>query len=104
MIGNGRYISSDELLITGKLLGLPKSRCGHRKGMFGIDYCDFEDKPCLEETDPSPQCCIHIEEELDLEVVLMPNGEVICLGKTVGWFHDLSRFLTPKEVKGVQTN
>ncbi len=25
----------------------------------------------------------------NLEVVLMPQGEVICLGKTVGWFKEL---------------
>ena len=61
-----RYISSDELLVTGKLLGLPKSRCNHRKGYYGgIDYCDFEDKPCLEETEHDAQCCIHIEEEIE---------------------------------------
>lgn len=32
-----------------------------------------------------------------LDVVVMPNGEVICLGKTVGWFKDLKKYLTPKE-------
>lgn len=30
-----------------------------------------------------------------LEVVVMPNGEVICLGKTVGWFKELGKFLKP---------
>jgi hypothetical protein len=30
-----------------------------------------------------------------LEVVIMPNSEVLCLGKTVGWFKDLARFLHP---------
>jgi hypothetical protein len=29
-----------------------------------------------------------------LEVVLMPQGEVICKGKTVGWFKDLKEHLT----------
>jgi len=29
-----------------------------------------------------------------LEVVLMPNGEVICIGKTVGWFRDLKKYLS----------
>jgi len=29
-----------------------------------------------------------------LEVVVMPNGEVICLGKTIGWFKELSKYLT----------
>jgi hypothetical protein len=28
-----------------------------------------------------------------LEVVIMPNGEIICLGKTVGWFKDLHKYL-----------
>jgi hypothetical protein len=28
-----------------------------------------------------------------LEVVVMPNGEVICLGKTVGWFDQLKKYL-----------
>ena len=31
-----------------------------------------------------------------LEVVLMPNGEVICLGKTVGWFKQLKDYLQTK--------
>ncbi len=30
-----------------------------------------------------------------LNVVLMPQGEVICLGKTVGGFKQLSEQLTP---------
>lgn len=29
-----------------------------------------------------------------LAVVVMPNGEVICLGKTVGWIKQLGPFLT----------
>lgn len=33
----------------------------------------------------------------ELEVVLMPNGEVICSGKTVGWLKDLNKYLTPKK-------
>ena len=28
-----------------------------------------------------------------LEVVLMPQGEVVCLGKTVGWFKDFKKYL-----------
>ena len=35
----------------------------------------------------------------NLEVVLMPQGEVICLGKTVGWFKDLKEYLTEKNKK-----
>ena len=30
-----------------------------------------------------------------LEVVVMPNGEIICAGKTVGWFDKLGKYLTP---------
>ncbi len=32
-----------------------------------------------------------------LECVLMPNGEIISLGKTVGWFKDYKDFLTEKK-------
>lgn len=32
-----------------------------------------------------------------LEVVLMPQGEIICLGKTVGWFKDLKQYLEIKK-------
>lgn len=32
----------------------------------------------------------------NLEVLVMPNGEVICLGKTVGWIKELGKYLTPK--------
>jgi len=28
-----------------------------------------------------------------LQVVVMPNGEIICCGKTVGYFKDLGIFL-----------
>ena len=31
-----------------------------------------------------------------LEVIVMPNGEVLCLGKTIGWVNTLGRFLTPR--------
>lgn len=30
-----------------------------------------------------------------LEVLVMPNGEVICLGKTIGWLSELGKYLTP---------
>lgn len=33
----------------------------------------------------------------NLEVVVMPNGEVICLGKTIGWIEKLGKYLTPKK-------
>jgi hypothetical protein len=32
-----------------------------------------------------------------LEVVVMPNGEIICDGKTVGWVDKLGKYLTKKE-------
>lgn len=28
-----------------------------------------------------------------LKVVVMPNGEIICKGKTIGWFENLHNFL-----------
>ena len=31
-----------------------------------------------------------------LEVLLMPNGEIISLGKTLGWFEEYKKFLAPK--------
>lgn len=33
----------------------------------------------------------------NLEVLVMPQGEVICNGKTVGWFRDLGTFLSVKK-------
>lgn len=33
-----------------------------------------------------------------LQVVVMPNGEIICLGKTVGWVKELGRYLTKVDV------
>lgn len=30
----------------------------------------------------------------NLQVLLMPNGEVLCLGKSVGWFKELKTYLT----------
>lgn len=35
----------------------------------------------------------------NLEVLVMPQGEIICLGKTVGWFRDLKEYLTVQEKK-----
>ena len=32
----------------------------------------------------------------NLEVVVMPNGEIICLGKSLGWFKTFKDFLTKK--------
>lgn len=32
----------------------------------------------------------------NLEVVAMPNGEVICAGKTVGWVKDIGKYLSKK--------
>ncbi len=31
-----------------------------------------------------------------LSVVVMPNGEVICLGRTVGWVKELGPYLRPE--------
>ncbi len=39
-----------------------------------------------------------------LDVVVMPNGEVICLGKTVGWVKTLGPYLKPqREVPSEQS-
>ena len=32
----------------------------------------------------------------NLEVVVMPNGEVICLGKAIGWVKEMGKYLTEK--------
>ena len=32
-----------------------------------------------------------------LDCILMPQGEVLCLGKTVGWFKDLKPYLEKDE-------
>ncbi len=32
-----------------------------------------------------------------LEVLVMPNGEIISKGKTIGWFKDFKEFLSVKE-------
>ena len=32
----------------------------------------------------------------NLEVVVMPNGEVICSGESIGWVKRLGKYLTPK--------
>lgn len=37
----------------------------------------------------------------NLEVVLMPNGEIICSGKTLGWIKELGCFLTVKNQRCV---
>lgn len=31
-----------------------------------------------------------------LDVIVMPNGEVLCAGKTLGWVTDFTKFLAPK--------
>lgn len=35
----------------------------------------------------------------ELECVLMPQGEIICSGKTIGWFKEFKKYLTKKETK-----
>lgn len=34
-----------------------------------------------------------------LDVILMPQGEIICMGKTIGWFKDMKKHLNVKEIK-----
>lgn len=35
----------------------------------------------------------------DLEVLLMPNGEVLFEGRTIGWFDRIGQYLTPRTVQ-----
>lgn len=32
-----------------------------------------------------------------LEVLLMPNGELLCFGKHIGWFKDFRTYLHPEK-------
>ena len=32
----------------------------------------------------------------NLEVVVMPQGEIFCKGKTIGWFREFGEYLTKK--------
>lgn len=34
----------------------------------------------------------------NLEVIVMPQGEIICLGKTVGWFKELKSCLSKADI------
>jgi hypothetical protein len=34
-----------------------------------------------------------------LQVVCMPNGEILCLGKTIGWFDKIGKYLEIAEEK-----
>jgi len=36
----------------------------------------------------------------NLEVLLMPQGEIICNGKTIGWLDGFREFLTKKKKEG----
>jgi hypothetical protein len=37
-----------------------------------------------------------------LDVVVMPNGEIICYGKTVGWVKELGKFISVAASPGVR--
>ena len=39
----------------------------------------------------------------NLQVLLMPNGELLCLGKTVGWFKEFKKYLVPVTKSGAPT-
>lgn len=39
-----------------------------------------------------------------LACVLMPNGEVVCLGKTLGFFDKFKRYLTPVKAESPNAN
>lgn len=36
---------------------------------------------------------------IKLQAVLMPNGEIICMGKTIGWQKDLEKYIEIVEIK-----
>lgn len=36
---------------------------------------------------------------MHLEVLVMPNGEIICLGKTIGWIKELEKYISEPEKK-----
>jgi hypothetical protein len=38
----------------------------------------------------------------DLEVVVMPNGEVLFLGRTLGWIKAMGPYLIPRDPPKVQ--
>lgn len=43
---------------------------------------------------------MEIPEEMTLarlSVLVMPNGEILCLGRTIGWVSELSDMLEPVE-------
>lgn len=40
----------------------------------------------------------------NLEVLVMPNGEVICKGKTLGWINNFDEFLTVKKKEETNEN
>lgn len=35
----------------------------------------------------------------NLEVILMPNGEILCLGKSIGFFNKFKEYLSIKNVR-----
>lgn len=34
-----------------------------------------------------------------LDVLVMPNGEILCCGNTIGWVNEIGKMLTPKKPK-----
>jgi len=36
-----------------------------------------------------------------LSCIVMPNGEVVCIGKTIGWYKDLKEYLTEDKERKV---
>ena len=34
----------------------------------------------------------------NLEVLVMPNGEILCMGKTIGFVKDLGKYLKVKDL------
>ena len=59
--------------------------CPHCQSLLGITVSATPTPPFNTPTEPTGA---------KLEVVVMPNGEVLCLSKTVGWLKTHARFIT----------
>jgi len=40
---------------------------------------------------------VEVPTVMHLEVLVMPNGEILCLGKTLGWTASFGKFLKSRE-------
>lgn len=62
---------------------------GNKDDMFSFGYqlgSQSIEKVIVEEVPTEIMMC-------ELECIVMPNGEVMCNGRTIGWFEDLKNYL-----------